>query len=47
MALLRIELETTREDVKRMKEKATADRKKLKECLKRMERMEEAATFPN
>lgn len=46
VALLRIELETAREDVKRMKEKAASDRKKLEDCLKRMAKMEEVA-FPN
>lgn len=43
VALLRIELQTAKEDVRRMKAKAASDRKRLEDCLKRMERMEEAA----
>lgn len=43
VALLRIELETVREDVRRMKERAASDRKKLEDCFKRMEKMEEVA----
>lgn len=43
VALLRIELETAREDAKRMKEKAASNRARFEDCLKKLEKMEEAA----
>lgn len=44
LALLRIELDTAREDIKRKKEKAAVDKRMLEECRKKLERLEDAAS---
>lgn len=44
LALLRIELDTAREDIKRRKEKAAVDKRMLEECRKKLERLEDAAS---
>lgn len=44
LAMLRIELEMAREDIKRLRDKEATDRKMLEECRRKLEKMEDASS---